>query len=432
MKLTIAKDSKPVMIILFFCLLTRLFWPANTCFAQYQVEFTPSISVSEQYDDNINLEPENEVSDYITSVSPSIQMTVRSQKTDFNLAYTPSFVWYDEEDQNNTTRHSGTLNFDTQLSQYIRFMLTDTYLRSEEPLEDTEDIEGVRNTRNKYQRNTSHVGFRYLFGPENALNIGYNHSWLENDDVTLDDGTTQNPYANVSYWFDKKNGMELDYAYTKAIFWRDDDTLPGDDYDGHMAGIRYNYRFTPYTSMFIGYNFTNRTFEGTTEDYDVHEGSTGMEHAFSENFSMTIGGGYFKQENEITEDQTGYTYNANLTKRFEWGNFNIGGLGGWDENYLDAERRGFTRYWSAVAGVQYQIYENLRGFVNGSYRLDRESTDREWYTLRGNGGFQFTFFRWYSLSLDYTYAERDDDVNTEDYKVNRIMLRLTARKLYRW
>ena len=40
--------------------------------------------------------------------------------------------------------------------------------------------------------------------------------------------------------------------------------------------------------------------------------------------------------------------------------------------------------------------------------------------------------RRFSLSLDYTYSERDDDINTSDYTDNRVMLTLTAGRLYRW
>ena len=48
--------------------------------------------------------------------------------------------------------------------------------------------------------------------------------------------------------------------------------------------------------------------------------------------------------------------------------------------------------------------------------------------MSGNGGLRLGLLRWFSATLDYSYAERDDDINTEDYKVNRVMLTLTATK----
>ena len=117
-----------------------------------------------------------------------------------------------------------------------------------------------------------------------------------------------------------------------------------------------------------------------------------------------------------------------MEKRYNRGSFSVGGSGGWDEAYLEAERRGFTRFWSANARAEYRLLERLTCYAGASFRHDRDSTDRDWETVRGNGGLRLAFLRWFSLGLDYSYADRDDEVDTEDYKVNRVMLTLTATK----
>ena len=416
----------PAVIIaaLFFCL-------PGMVLAQYRYEFTPGISLSETYDDNINLDPTNEIDDYITAVTPSIDLNILSENTDLTLYYAPSFVFYDENTENDTTRHLATLIWGQDLTQYIRFDLTDTYYRSEEPIEFDETIQGVRTTRQTYWRNTGEASLRFLFGPENALSFGYGQSYLKNEDPTLDDGKIQTPFANLAYWFNVKNGVDLNYQYTKADF-SNEVLTPADDYDGHAAGIRYVHRLNPQTSVFSGYGLTTRDFDGLSEDYEVHEGSAGFDHAFSPDVSIALAGGYFIRENERSDDFDGYTYDASLIKQFQRGSISIGSAGGWSEAYLDAESRGFTRYYSGNARIEYQLAEPLSFYAGGSYRLDKDSTDREWDTWRGNTGISWDFLRYYSLSLDYRYAERDDDVDTEDYKSNRVMLSLTASKLYRW
>jgi hypothetical protein len=413
-------------------LLILLFGFSTTAFAKYHFDFTPSISMSEIYDDNIYLSSTNEKSDYITAVTPGFSLNILSESNHLDLSYAPSFVWYDKEDQNDTVRHSGTLTFGQNLTQYLSLDLTDTYIKSEDPLEETEDVEGVRNTRNTYERNTALISLRYLFGPENALTVGYGQSQLENEDETVDDGRTQDPFATVTYWFNVKNGIELNYGFTKADFWRDDNSIAGDDYDGHSAGIRYMHRFTPHTRGSIGYDFENRNFDGLSEDYDVHTGSIGFDHEFSPDLSLSIGGGYFIQKNDWSDDEDGYTYNVALIKQFERGSLTIGGAGGWDENYLDAERTGFSRYWSVNTNADYQILEALNGYVSGLYRTDKEANSQKQETWRGNCGIRWTFLRWFSLSLDYSYADRNDDNNIDDYTDNRVMLILNASKLYRW
>ncbi|MBW2002200.1 MAG: outer membrane beta-barrel protein, partial [Deltaproteobacteria bacterium] len=94
--------------------------------------------------------------------------------------------------------------------------------------------------------------------------------------------------------------------------------------------------------------------------------------------------------------------------------------------------RGFTRYWSSDSSIEYLFMQDLNGYAGGSYRQDRDSADREWKTWRANCGLRFMFMRWFSLSLDYSYAQRDDDIDAEDYTDNRVMLTLSASKLYRW
>ena len=66
------------------CLCALLLLPA-LAWADSRVEITPRISASEVYDDNINLDNTNEESDYLTTVSPGINLTMSSQRTSLSL-----------------------------------------------------------------------------------------------------------------------------------------------------------------------------------------------------------------------------------------------------------------------------------------------------------------------------------------------------------
>ena len=407
-----------------------LFFSVLSASAQYRYEFRPAISASETYEDNIYLDPANEIADYITTITPSVDFNTESEKTGLRLFYAPSFVFYDENTDYNTTRHLATLSWGQDLAQHIRVDLRDTYNRSEEPIERAEDVQGVRRTRQRYWRNTGDTSLQFFFGPQNTVTFGYGQNYLENEDPNLDDGRIQTPLATLTYWFNVKNGVELNYEYTKADFWLDLGEAD-DDYTGNAAGIRFIHSSNPQTSVFIRYDFATRDFDGLTEDYNVHEGFAGFEYSFSPETSISLSGGYFVKDNERSKSEDGPTYNILLTRRFERGSFTVGGTGGWNESYLDVERRGFTRYYSGNTRVEYQVAEPLSFYAGGTYRLDRDNTSREWDTWRGNAGISLTFLRYLSLSLDYRYAERDDDMDTEDYESNRVMLTLTASKLYK-
>ena len=416
---------------LFFLLITLFLFPM-ICMAESRFELTPRISVSQVYDDNIFLDNTNEKSDSLTTVSPGINMIISSINRSLSLDYSPTWVFYDEYDENDTVRHAGNLAFWQNIAEHVKFNLTDTFRKSEEPFEDIEDVEGVRSTRNTYKRNTGSASLLYQFGPEDTVTFGFRHSLLENEDVTLDDGKIQNPFGNVTYWLDVKNGLVFDAGLTDANFSRDDGTIAGDDYTGHAAGIQYIHRFTQNKRVSIGYDITARDFDGRTEDYEIYEIFIGFEQSLSPDISFSLGGGSFIQKKEQSGDETGYSYNASLAKRFERGSFSIGAQGGWDEAYLEAERKGFTRYSGANASFEYTFLQNLTGYAGGSYRRDKDAADREWKTQRANCGLRLMFMRWFSLSLGYSYAQRDDDIDVEDYTDNRVTLTLSTRKLFKW
>jgi hypothetical protein len=406
-------------------------WP-QSALAQRHVEVAPSLSLRQVYDDNIDLVSENEDSDYITTLSPGINVKLLEEKRNLSFSYAPTFVRYAKESDNDTVRHSGTLTYAQRLTQYLDFDLSNTYLRSEEPLEETEGVEGVRKSRNVYQRNVGRIGLQYSFGPENSLGLGYSHSYLKNDDETVDDGREQHASVELAYWFDKRNGLNLRSGMTRADFWRDTGVGAGDDYTGHTAGLSYNRRFTVHTSGFVGYDLTTRDFDGVEEDYDVHQGTVGLEHAFSPDMTFTLSAGLFSRDNDQSDSDSGYSYDISFTRRFERGGLVLGGRGGWDEAYLEAERLGFSRYWSGNVSLNCQLLENLSGYVMAFYRMDEGDDNREWRVLRGSCGLSWEFLRWFSLLLDYSYAERDDDVNSEDYNVNRVMVTVTVSRFWKW
>jgi hypothetical protein len=360
-----------IVLSTIFLLLTSL--PA---FSQFQYELTPNFAVWEVYNDNIDLAPTDETSDYLTGLEPGVRFGILTQNTTFDLRYAPTFVFYKENKQNNTIRHLSTLTWDQRLTQSLTFNLTDTFYYTEQPIEYDTSVIGVRRNRQPYWRNLGQTSIRYLFGPENTLTLGYALNTLENDDPTIVDGSIQTPSAALTYWFNVKNGIRLNYEYVKAEFSRDAlpetvDQLLDDDYTGNNAGARYTHRFAPQTSAFIDYSYADRTFDGLTPDYKVNQGLVGLEHAFSGNTSLLLSGGYLIQHNELLGDFHGYPYEVRLTKQLQYFGFSIGGTGGWTENFLSAQRFGFTRFTSADARLDYQATGSLVFYALGAWRLDR-------------------------------------------------------------
>jgi len=404
------------------------------------------ITVSETYDDNIFLTKDNKVSDYITKVTPGIAIGLHREHTDFQLSYAPTFYRYADRDDENSTAHSATLTFGQDLAQGLRFNLTDTYLQSTDPAEDPQNVQGLRQTRSEYWTNTTDANLNYIFGAENRVNVGYRYNYYKNDQITLDDSKIQNPYANLTYWFDVQNGAEVTYGYTDAKYSGDDSLLTGEsDYTSNAAGIRYLRRFTPNSTAYMGYNYATYDYERVLpQDFDVHDGLVGLDHSFSPEYMVSASVGYFIRVNEITDNQDGPTYTAALTRNFARGNITVGGNGGWSYENLQQGvglTSGFSKYYGGYVNGRYEILERVNIYAGLSYRHDKYTLSSSDY-YRGNCGIRWDFLRYFFVALDYSYVQRSEDVELNlqrsadfglsDYTGNRIMLTVGASKLYQW
>jgi uncharacterized protein (PEP-CTERM system associated) len=200
---------------------------SSPAMCEYRIELIPTLVIGQEYDDNIDLESENEKSDYITTVSPQIQLNINSGTNGLNLGYSPTWVWYHEYTENDTVRHNANLHFWQELAEHLRFDFNETYMRSEEPSEEVfvtgREPQRVRHTRDyTYERNRTSASLDYQFGPENHLIIGYSHELVENEDPSLDDTTEYGPYGMLYYWFNIRNGIELGYRFTRDEFEREE------------------------------------------------------------------------------------------------------------------------------------------------------------------------------------------------------------------
>jgi hypothetical protein len=409
-------------LVLFFC---------QIAYAKYQTEITPAVSIGLLYDDNIDLKRLNKKSDWVATISPSISLNMTSPKNSFLFRYAPTMVRDINNDEDDAIRHSGSFSFGEDITQHLRFDMNDTLLVSDEPIEETEGVYSVRQTRNLYKRSSGGASMGYEFGPENQFNLGYNYSLLKNDDITLDDNVSFDPFIRLTYWFDLKNGIKFDYQHTLANFSRDDNGTPGDDYSGNNAGIRYVYRFNPYSSFLLDYNLSTMAFYGRTNDYKTYDGSVGLSHSFSGDTSLSVSAGYYKSIEDFSRVTDGYSYSVSLDKGFDRGSINLGGNGGWRGSYLETERRGFTKYWGMNADFNYQVTDALSNYSSISYVRDKDETGRGTKTFTVRYGWGWSFLRWYSISIDDTFNTRDDDIITGDYNVNRATVTFTASRPFR-
>lgn len=431
-KLFISKwpGRRPVCILTAVVVLALMSSPAG---ADYHIEITPMIVVGENYDDNIDSENRDEESDYITTISPGIKIEIDSHKNGLSLDYAPTWARYHKNKDNNAVRQTGSLSLWRSFGKHLRFDLRESYLRSEESIEAERETQRIRRTRDIYERNDIDTNLNYQFGPEDHLTIGYHHGLLENDDPTMEDSTEHGPSGTLSYWFNIRNGIELGYGFSGYRFDREEGAASSDDIDSHEADVSYIHRFGPRTRARVNYGLGVRNFREEPVDYQVHDGSVGLEKDFSSRTSLSLELGFYEPTGDLSED-TGIECAAGIERKIKHGSITLGIRKGWDEDYMDAEKRDFTEYWSTQARIEYDIFENLHIYAGGSYRNNsytmEETEDDE--TYEGRCGLVLEFLRRFSLALGYTRLDRKSDDPDDEYVDNMIMVTLSASRPFKW
>jgi len=407
-------------LVLFVALLSE-----NAHAESKRFEWSTRISLSEEYDDNIFLAPDNEEDDWITSVTPGLTLSVIMEETEVNLDYDLSLRWYATNDEYDDVAHSLTLSGleGIPIAEHLTLDLDESLQIAEDPIETTENVTSVRRTRERYYRNTFRGRINYLFGEEDALYGGAHHTLLENDDPDVEDSQGYGPIAGINYWFNIHHGFGFDYSYTRGDF------DVSEDYDRHVGSITYTYRFSPRTQANLSYIYDSLDYKGATEDYVVHTTTAGLSRNFTDQMSGSISGGYYVQDPDEGDDEDGYSGTVSLAQRSEKSTFTLAGSTGYRLQYFEAENLGFSKFYTASATLGYQLLERLSASLSGFYSRDEyEETapEREDKTWGGGAAFDWLLLRWLSGSLSYQYRQRDSDNVFDEYTDNRVMLTLTA------
>jgi hypothetical protein len=410
--------------------------------------FQPYIAVQEEYDSNIDLTATNRREDYITTISPGLrfstlprsevtrarQAPTAEQKFGIDLDFNAGFVFYAKEKDDNYTSLNGVVNAWYVFSPKFSFRVRDYLIRSDEIRETDFSATAIpgetlisRITRRvPYYRNVVEPSVEYRFGRDNIFGINYRNNIYRIDSRSFEDSTENYVNPRLTYWFNIRNGITLEYGLTLGDFERSPDLT------GHMGMGRYTYRFNPKTSVFGEYTYLFRDFDPPSIDYAIHRPSLGVEHAFSPTLTARVQGGYYWWNPERGSTTDGLFYDVSLTERAEKTTYTISFQGGYTEDYFSAENLGFTKYYRAIGRVNHQLLEKMTVGLFGSYEWIRyyanvvetpRRIDRIW-AVGGDAGYQL--FRWLALSLGASCRENHSNFDTADYTEYRGIFSITA------
>jgi hypothetical protein len=423
------------VILLFFL---GIFFIINDAYG-FQADFTPRISVNEEYSDNIYLSSRIKEHDYITSITPGFTLDFSGRRIGATISYEPSFVFYKRETDNNTIRHSAQFSGWSDIGKNTRLELNNSFLRTEDPLaEDDFFLETgeplrdpdhtVRQSREAYYTNTTSLDFTHQFGAADFFRMGYIYGLLQNDNPEDDDNKSQTPYIGLTYWFMPDMGFETDFSYTMAKYAGTDD--PADDSKELQGSLRLIKRFSRHLEGFINYNHVIMDYDGDEEDYKVFDPSIGINYVISDDAHINIGVGYFMQDREESDGDSGLSLSGDIGKAWDFrrGSIGITGAMGYDDANLGAENLGFEKYYEIACRGEYSLTRRFSSNISYSFRrskyvdTDENRIDR---TSSFGAGFRYAPIRWIFLNLNYLYNTVTSTDREDEYDENRVVFSIS-------
>jgi hypothetical protein len=425
--------KKAILVLLFLCV------APGTTYGKYRTEWHLDASVEEEYNDNITLAPEGEEEDdFITRFIPGGSFLLESKTADLLLDYHLNADLYANDSDRNFIGHSALVDARKVFKRHWtlrlndRFILTDTprevVVTTEPPPEVVEPAEfyiGTRQERSTYFRNSLFSALEWQYGEDDQAHASYRNELYQNEDETVQDSMRHIFGVGFDHWFGPKYGLLFDFDYQRADFEEQNRFAGTSDFNGQDVRLVFTRRFTQHTSAFIEGGFTNRSFDREESDYRVYSADIGASHAFNPRVSGQIRGGYFLQDPETGDSESGFDGSASIAAKWVRLNGSAYVRSGYTESYIDAENLGFAKFWSVGTAFLYELTRRIDVGVNGSfvhYDFPERGSRNTWQVgIDAN----MLIRKWLTGSLTYLHQERFSD-DFSDYTNNRFLLRFTA------
>lgn len=399
-------------------------------------KFHPYISYKDEYSDNLNLTSTNQQADFITTVQPGIKFSNMDKISGIDLDYILGAVFYGKKTNLNYLSHNASLNAKYLTKAHINFYFRESFNRSDEPREreyftataDNRYVLATNTERAVYWRNVAAPTIEYQFGPENRLGVNYRNNIYRTESASGQNSKEDyiNPF--FSYWFDRRNGIYLEYGLTYGKF----DKNP--DLTGHRINGRYTNRFSAKSSAFAEYSYSKRiygelasTAAPVSADYTIHEPNVGMTFAFTPTLTASAQAGYFWTERGTGANKSGYSYKGELAGVGPRATYKFSLQGGYTEDLFTSENLGFNRYHRLTGSLNYLLDKRFSiGCMGSIERAEFDQPEHRDTTWGIGGRAAYQPLSWLTFALDVSHKDKQSDFSLYEYTENRGMFTITA------
>ncbi len=349
------------------------------------VNFTPTLEISERYDDNFRAVDRNEDASWITSVKPILLFTRETRNTGYKFQYSADSQTYLDHADASHIDHDAELSGIWAFDSRNRLDATLDYKRGEETVDSADEREN-----DKYTRQGGRL--KYTFGALSAMNQielggGYRQQRYRNADGINDD--KEYDATSVSgTWFHRLGGS------TRALV-----QLDHVDYD-YLDFDRRNSK-------------GNRVLFGIDRDVTAKLSGTARAGYERKDFESSQSNDYGSGTWEVGMDYKPRTYSTisvNMRRAFDEGD------DGANTVHVTSSRLGWRHSWSSFFATDVNYRHAQREYLGTGGRDDTQNA--------AGAEIIYTASRWAEVSLGYNRVDNNSNVDSEDYVRNIYLLSL--------
>jgi len=409
------------------------------CAYSAQLNFTPVLKVSEEYNDNIFLLPDDEEDDFITKVTFGGTIELLGRTSGLEITYLPFYEWFNDFSDLDGWGHDllarTWYNFTANTSVELRnaFIRTRGSLEdagfvgttSDDPLADPDiAADPYRRGRAEYYENATTLRFNHQFGAEDTVYAAFAYRLRRDVEDGLDENDIWEPSVGGTYWFTNFWGLESDILYSHRDYESEEDR------EEWYGRLRLNRRLTRHLDVYGQYVHRNLNYQNDGDDFDVYEPTIGFNYQLDENTRIELGIGYYWQEFDSGDSEDGFLPVALADKvwPFRRGLAGITILAGSDIDDEGVEDLGYNIYYEGSVRGVYSFTPRFSGNARIGYRWDDypdEDPSRTDKTIFATAGLEYQAFRWMFLNLDYTFRDLSSDDDLDEYTENRVIFSIT-------
>jgi hypothetical protein len=355
-----------------------------------QTRLKAEVSIAERYNDNIYLTNGNEVDDFVTRLSPELELeTALTTRSKVNLSYTGIFDHYNEADNFRSDHHFGDVNFQIESAKESSFQLGTKFENGANQPNSIEDESA------NFWLAEIYSDLQWRMTSITSLGAGYQHSVqsFDEDRYQRDDFVRDNIRLDLLHARSQNLPLLLEYRFEKQV---------------------------------------NENIEPDSGELISHAVLAGCRWRPERRLSGTFELGYFWSQFNQTDAVNGWMIDADILYHVsQFTDIEISANRKVQiSEYADRDTLDYNIFSTYGLTLSNRRLDPLEFSVAGAYenrdfrQINTDATGREDDLYRFSIQSDYQLKKWLALAVDYSYRTNQSNVNSQEYQENIVQFEI--------